>query len=415
MKQFKNFKQHHFLIGLIASTIFLTLLAHAGKKNIYADYSVDLIKVPQLAVVFQGATEGNYPWTINRNNVSAINTEVTINSNRNSAVVQKPENNLTDNKGNDSFNDVTADKITNNKDNSSESRDNPSGKDKHLSDNKGNSSGNRNNHSDEKGNSFEKEIHLSDKDNSSGNKKTSPDEKNKSSYENDNPSHNNDDKEKTNTDEKDNVSDKSKKGSKEKGSYQFVTVDEDYFKDALFIGDSRTVGLSEYSGWTEPTYFADVGLTIYDIFEKKIAKVDGKKVTIDKALEKKQYGKIYIMLGINELGRGTKKTFVNQYKKVLDKIRSLQPDAIIFIEGIMNVTKKKSDSDPIFNNKNIKDRNAGIAKLADNKNIFYIDVNKAITDDSGCIPEKYTFDSIHLKAAYYKIWTDFLLNHGIVK
>ena len=143
--------------------------------------------------------------------------------------------------------------------------------------------------------------------------------------------------------------------------------------------------------------------------------MDGKKMTIEKALEKKSFGKIYIMLGINELGTGNTETFIAEYKKVIEKIQRLQPGTILFVEGIMNVSRKKSDSDPIFNNNNIKDKNDHLALLADNKDIFYIDVNEAITDETGGIPIEYTFDNIHLKAAYYSLWTDFLLEHGVVR
>ena len=193
----------------------------------------------------------------------------------------------------------------------------------------------------------------------------------------------------------------------------FTVVSEDYFDDALFIGDSRTVGLSEYSGWKKPAFYSDIGLTIYDVFDKKIAKVDGKLMTIKDALHKKSFGKIYIMLGINEMGTGNAKTFTKAYKDVVEQLKTLQPDAIIYVEAIMNVTKEKSDHDPIFNNTNIGKRNKHLATLADNKQVFYIDVNEAITDSTGGIPAKYTFDNIHLKAAYYKLWTDFLLQHGV--
>lgn len=219
--------------------------------------------------------------------------------------------------------------------------------------------------------------------------------------------------ESTDSNSKKSIPNTAKKEKTKSKTYSFEKVSQKYFNDALFIGDSRTVGLSEYSGWDNSTFYADVGLTIYDIFDKNIAEVDGNKITIDQALEKQQFGKIYIMLGINELGRGTTDLFIKEYKKVILKIQKLQPKAIIFVEGIMNVSKVKSDTDPIFNNINIKDKNDHLSKLANNKTIFYIDINEVITDKTGGIPSEYTFDNIHLKAAYYKIWTDFLKKHGI--
>ncbi|NLL80464.1 MAG: acylhydrolase [Clostridiales bacterium] len=201
-------------------------------------------------------------------------------------------------------------------------------------------------------------------------------------------------------------------------TYEFVPVDEEYFDDALFIGDSRTVGLYEYAGLEErAAFYCKTSLTIWDVLDKPIVKVEGQKkpVTIEEALSQKQFGKIYLMVGINELGRGDVDQFMEQYRKVVERIRQLQPDAIVFVEGIMRVAGEKDASDAIFNNTNINVRNEQIALLADNRDIFYIDVNEAVCDEEGNLRAEYTFDQIHLKAAYYEIWKEFLLQHGIVR
>lgn len=49
----------------------------------------------------------------------------------------------------------------------------------------------------------------------------------------------------------------------------FEPVTEDYFKDALFIGDSRTVGLSQYGDLDQADFAAEVGLTVFRLFDKK--------------------------------------------------------------------------------------------------------------------------------------------------
>lgn len=201
-------------------------------------------------------------------------------------------------------------------------------------------------------------------------------------------------------------------------AYEFQTVTEDYFDDAVFIGDSRTVGLYEYAGMEERAdFFAKISLTIYDVFTEKFVKdeVTGRKITVEEALSKKQYGKVYLMLGINEMGTGTTESFMKEYKAVVDRLQELQPDAVIFVQGIMRVTGEKNEKDLIFNNTNINEKNAEIAKLADNERIFYIDVNEVVCDEDGNLNEEYTIDEIHLKAKYYGIWKDFLLRHGVVK
>ena len=64
---------------------------------------------------------------------------------------------------------------------------------------------------------------------------------------------------------------------------------------------------------------------------------------------------------------------------------------------------------------NINARNEALSQLADNKTIFYMDMNEAVDDENGNLLPELTFDDIHLKASSYERWYEFLLNHGIVK
>lgn len=121
------------------------------------------------------------------------------------------------------------------------------------------------------------------------------------------------------------------------------------------------------------------------------------------------------MLGINELGRGTTESFFTVYADAVNRIRQLQPNAIIFVQGIMRVSGQKSETDPVFNNVNINERNQALAAMADNQTIFYLEVNDALCDENGDLIADYTYDQIHLKAKYYQIWKDYLFAHGVIR
>lgn len=192
--------------------------------------------------------------------------------------------------------------------------------------------------------------------------------------------------------------------------YEFFQVDESYFDDALFIGDSRTVGLRDYTDLSEHAdFYCETSLTIYKVMEENFKGLG----TIQEALEAKDYGKIYIMVGINELGRGTTENYMEKYTEVIDTLHELEPEAKIIIQGVMRVSGKKNSEDAIFNNSNINARNNAVATLADNKNIFYIDVNEVVCDEEGNLNADYTFDQIHLLGAYDELWKEFLLEHGV--
>lgn len=195
---------------------------------------------------------------------------------------------------------------------------------------------------------------------------------------------------------------------------EFCEVDESYFDDAVFIGDSRTVGLRDYGGLDEATFYATVGLNIYDMWTEKFCDVDGKKVTLEEALGQRQFGKVYFQIGINEMGRGNLESFMQQYEMSVQKFRQLQPNAVIYVQGIMRVTKEKSDADKIFNNEGICARNDRIAQLADDQTVFYIDMNEVVCDEQGNLRDDLTFDDLHLFGSRYGIWVDFLKTKGIV-
>lgn len=199
-------------------------------------------------------------------------------------------------------------------------------------------------------------------------------------------------------------------GVQRAASYDFRQVDESYFDDALFIGDSRTVGLYDYTDLPEHADFlCETSLTIYKVMGENFKGMG----TVEEVLSKKKYGKIYIMMGINELGRGTTEDFMEKYTEVVDTLHELAPEAKIIIEANMRVSEKKSTSDAIFNNSNINARNNAIATLADNETFFYIDMNEAVCDENGNLNAEYTHDQIHLLGKYNELWKQFLMEHGV--
>lgn len=199
-------------------------------------------------------------------------------------------------------------------------------------------------------------------------------------------------------------------GVQRAAAYEFTQVDESYFDDALFIGDSRTVGLHDYTDLSEHADFlCETSLTIYKVMEERFKGMG----TVEEVLKAKEYGKIYLMVGINELGRGTTEDYMEKYTEVVDTLHALAPQAKIIIQANMRVSGTKSSSDAIFNNGNINARNNAVATLADNETFYYIDMNEAVCDENGDLTAEYTHDQIHLLGKYNELWKQFLLAHGV--
>lgn len=181
---------------------------------------------------------------------------------------------------------------------------------------------------------------------------------------------------------------------------QFVQGDTAYFDDALFIGDSRTVGISEYGTLQNADYFCSTGLAPSKVLDEKIS---GK--TLGEKLSSKEYGKIYLMIGINEVGNPYDNTAAD-IERAVAAIREAQPEALIFLEANLHVAKSAQSN--AITNERIDELNKRIAELADGDTIFYIDVNPLFDDDKGNLREDCSSDGVHVLAKYYQTWCEWL-------
>lgn len=196
----------------------------------------------------------------------------------------------------------------------------------------------------------------------------------------------------------------------------FQTVDASYFDDALFIGDSRSEGLALYGSLTNADYYTDVGMSVYNIDERYTGNPNtSESMSLTQKLSGRQYGKIYIMLGLNELGTGTAQSWADTYSELVQRIRALQPSAIIYLQSILPVSAAEDDPGGYINNKNVRERNAALQTLENPAGqIYYLSVSDAVQDQNGYLKDEYTSDGVHLLGNSLSIWESYLEQHAIV-
>lgn len=175
-------------------------------------------------------------------------------------------------------------------------------------------------------------------------------------------------------------------------------VDDEWFSDAAFLGNSLVDGFRLFSGLTTCDYYAATSMTI-------VSSTD-----MVNLMNQKQYGKIYILLGINEIGYEPE-VFKGQYADLIERIREHQKDADIYIMGLSPVSEYRSTTDGLFNMTRVRLYNEQLLELAGEKGCYYIDLVEALSDETGYLPSAVTSDGIHFEAVHYQVWLDWLRTH----
>ena len=185
------------------------------------------------------------------------------------------------------------------------------------------------------------------------------------------------------------------------------SVEESWFDDVLFIGDSRIVGQRNNTRLGKADYFCDVGMTVYNAMEWSVNDVGFEETRLQPLLESKKYGKIIISLGLNESYLYTS-SIIDGYRELIGTIRQSQPDAVFILNGIMTLGRWKSSSQPCFALSNIYAINEAIEDLAAEAGAYYIDINPFIADAEGYLPSELSGDGCHLYMTSDPMWARWL-------
>lgn len=193
----------------------------------------------------------------------------------------------------------------------------------------------------------------------------------------------------------------------------FTEVDNSYFDDALFIGDSRVAGLAMNSG-TNATFYAVTSFQVYRYKTFNVVQTPNGKVPIFDVMPYDRFTKIYIKVGLNELGSVTDEPFLNAYSSLINDLRVMQPRAIIYIQAILPVTAVKSQTDRTHCNENITKRNENLRMFAEANKCYFVDVGPYFADETGALRAETTADGIHMYGKYMPQWIDALRKQAVI-
>ena len=194
-------------------------------------------------------------------------------------------------------------------------------------------------------------------------------------------------------------------------------VDNSYFQNAAFVGDSRTDGFLIYSGIGTGKNLTSNGLSIFKLEEKKALTIDGEKYTLLEALALEQYSQVYLSLGVNELGYYNDAGFYQSYCAAIDHIRRLQPQAVIYIQGLIPLNEGQivaaNGNKYNLTNDHLRVYNDLMRQAAEEKQAVFLDLYTEFVDENGELPAEGSHDGVHLSAEYCRRWLEYLKAHTV--
>ena len=166
-------------------------------------------------------------------------------------------------------------------------------------------------------------------------------------------------------------------------------VDLSYFSDAAFLGDSLTVGFSDYSinlGGALICGYTGVGPDAIVNRSAVKSSTRGEEIALD-VLAAAQPKKLYILLGTNTLTTlGAADRFLAYYGQMLDLLRqTLGDDCVIYVQSIPPVRPAAAEEKPGLASDVLRSVNEQLAQMAADKGCVYLDLWETFADGEGSL------------------------------
>ena len=179
-------------------------------------------------------------------------------------------------------------------------------------------------------------------------------------------------------------------------------ADDSFFADTAILGNSLVDGLRLYSKLKTVDFYCGTSMSIYSAMNSRTVRLkNGAYGTQIDAMAQKQYGKIYIELGINEMGSSID-TNISRYRILLDQIRAVQPNADIYVMAVTPTSRAKIGTS--FSKDRVVAYNNALYNLAAEWGCWYLDDFTPLADSEGYLPASQTWDGVHFTVAKYADW-----------
>ncbi len=180
--------------------------------------------------------------------------------------------------------------------------------------------------------------------------------------------------------------------------------------DLLFVGDSITdwfanprggnpaAGLEVWNsafGAMKPANFGIAGDTQGVLWRMQNGELEGFKAKL-----------IVLMLGTNNLNRNPVDEIVDGNRLIIEEFKTRQTQAKVLLLGIF--PRSMDPANPA--RATIREINVKLSSLADNKQVFFMDIGDKFLTTDGVLTTEIMADGLHPTAKGYQIWADAIVD-----
>ena len=189
------------------------------------------------------------------------------------------------------------------------------------------------------------------------------------------------------------------------------TLPEEWFDDALFIGDSITGALSTHTllngGLGDATIVHTNGLGCHHIVrDSRKIPIMGTVMPIEDAVSASGCGKLYLMLAMNDIGTSDIENLRSCWEETLGRIIEKNPDLPIFVQS---GTPIRQDRD-YFSQEGMDEYNVMLSEVCEEMGCIYVDITEGLVDETGYMKSELQADIFHMNAEGCAIWVENLRN-----
>lgn len=191
-------------------------------------------------------------------------------------------------------------------------------------------------------------------------------------------------------------------------------VDDSYFNDAVFVGDSILSGLELYGLVPNATFACEIGTSAARAVRDNAFKHDDKYYTLIDYAMLSRPSKVYIMLGTNGVDIVKPDQVLVDMRKLIAYIVETWPHIIVYIISLPPVTPVATERYSRLTNANIRIYNEGLRQIALDYLAFYLHTYPLFTQEDGSLKRSLAAqDGYHMRKQAHEIFRDYLYTHTV--